>query len=124
MILQEIGQSKSKLPHMIILEIYDDASTVTYNKPRSFFIKGAKYALDSCIIRDTTHQHFCSVLTCEQQEMAYDGLSFHRLVPLSWKQHINSDFSWSFDGSLNTDGQPLQWNFIHGYQMLIYYRVK
>ena len=56
--------------------------------------------------------------------MAYDGMSYHRLVPLSWKKYINSDFSWGFEGSNNTDGSALKWNFKHGYQMLIYYRVK
>jgi hypothetical protein len=56
--------------------------------------------------------------------MAYDGMSFHRLVPLEWKKYINSDFSWGFDGSNDVGGIPLKWNFTHGYQMLIYYRVK
>lgn len=131
MILEELENQKQKhLPHFIILEIYDGAnktsgeSGITTNKPRSFYIKGAKYSLDSCVIRDTTQQHFCATLTCESLEMAYDGMSYHRLVPLSWKQYINSDFSWSFDGSNNYDGVPLKWNFTHGYQMLLYYRVK
>ena len=75
------------------------------------------------MIRDTTQQHFCATLTCESTEMAYDGMSYHRLVPLSWKKYINSDFSWGFEGS-NDNGIPLKWNFTHGYQMLMYYRVK
>jgi hypothetical protein len=127
-IIKEI--KTNHLPHFIILEIYDGpnktagVSGVTTNKPRSFFIKGAKYTLDSSVIRDTTQQHFCATLTCENKEMAYDGMSYHRLVPLEWKKYINSDFSWGFEGSNNTDGTPLQWNFTHGYHMLIYYRVK
>ena len=118
------------LPHIIILEVFDEPNKTagksgkTTNKPRSFFVKGAKYMLDSCIIRDTTQQHFSTTLTCDNKQLAYDGLSFHRLVPLEWKQYINSDFSWGFDGSNNFDGTPLKWNFTHGYQMLIYYRVK
>jgi hypothetical protein len=56
--------------------------------------------------------------------MAYDGMSYHRLVPMEWKKYINSDYSWQFKGSNNSDGSPLKWNFLHGYQMLIYYRVK
>ena len=128
MILSDIA-NKSHLPHLIILEVYDGfnetagPSGTTTNKPLSFFIKGAKYLLDSCVIRDTTQQHFCATLTCESTEMAYDGMSYHRLVPLSWKKYINSDFSWGFEGS-NDDGIPLKWNFTHGYQMLMYYRVK
>lgn len=121
---------KSHLPHIIILEFYDGTnytpgeSGITSNKPRSFYVKGAKYMLDSSVIRDTTQQHFCATLTCENKEMAYDGLSFHRLVQLEWKKYINSDYSWGFEGSNNLDGTPLKWNFRHGYQMLIYYRIK
>jgi hypothetical protein len=125
-------EKQTHLPHIIILEFYDGSNKTpgesgnTLNKPRSFFVKGAKYILDSCVIRDTTQQHFSATLTCEGKEMAYDGMSFHRLVPLEWKKYINSDFSWGFDGSNNyhAGGTPLKWNFTHGYQMLIYYRVK
>jgi hypothetical protein len=122
--------NNNHLPHLIILEFYDGSdktpgpSGQTTNKPRSFFIKGAKYTLDSCVIRDTTQQHFSANLTCENKEFAYDGMSFHRLVPMDWKKYINSDYSWGFEGSNNIDGSPLKWNFSHGYQMLIYYRVK
>jgi hypothetical protein len=129
MIIKNI-KKQSHLPHFIILEIYDGfnktsgTSGTTTNKPRSFLIKGAKYSLDSCVIRDTTQQHFCSTLTCDTKEMAYDGMSYHRLVPLEWKKYINSDFSWGFEGSNDSDGTPLKWNYTHGYQMLIYYRVK
>ena len=129
MIIKDI-EKEDHLPHFIILEIYDGVnktsgtSGTTTNKPRSFLIKGAKYSLDSCVIRDTTQQHFCSTLTCETKEMSYDGMSYHRLVPLEWKKYINSDFSWGFEGSNDSDGTPLKWNFTHGYQMLMYYRVK
>ena len=129
MILKEL-EKKEHMPHFIILEIYDGSnktagkSGIVTNKARSFFVKGVKYALDSCVIRDISQQHFSSVLTCENDEMAYDGMSYHRLVPFSWKKYINSDFSWGFDGSNDSDGTPLKWNFTHGYQMLLYYRVK
>ena len=120
-------ESKKHLPHIIILEFYDEitneSSKIT-NKPRSFFVKDTKYMLDSAVIRDITQQHFCATLTCDNKEMAYDGLSFHRIVPLDWKKYIISDFYWGFDGSNNSDGTPLKWSFTHGYQMLIYYRVK
>lgn len=121
---------ENHLPHFIILEIYDDKnknagqSGIISNKPKSFLIQGAKYVLDSCIIRDTSQQHFCATLTCENDEMVYDGMSYHRLVRLLWKKYINSDYSWEFEGSNNWDGTPLKWNFRHGYQLLLYYRVK
>jgi len=128
-VISEI-QKQTHLPHIVILEFYDGnnktsgQSGKTTNKPRSFNVAGAKYMLDSCVIRDTSQQHFSATLTCDGKEMAYDGMSFHRLVPLDWKKYINSDFSWGFDGSKLADGTPLKWNFTHGYQMLIYYRIK
>lgn len=114
-IVKTIG---SNVPHIIILELYDEKSKVVTNKPRSFSVNGIRYALDSCIIRDTSKQHFSALLTCEKKELAYDGMSFHRLVKMDWKHLLNSDISWSFEGI------KLQWNFKHGYQMLIYYRVR
>jgi len=129
MVLNNITK-QSHLPHFIVLEIYDGekktagVSGKTTNKPRSFNVSGAKYSLDSCVIRDISQQHFCATLTCENKEMAYDGMSYHRIVPMSWKKYINSDFTWQFEGSNDYDGTPLKWNFMHGYQMLIYYRVK
>lgn len=114
---QKLLTMKSKKPHIIVLEFYDEQSKITTNKPRSFSLLGVRYALDSCIIRDTTKKHFCSLITCEKDELAYDGMSFHRLVKMDWKHLLNSDITWSFEG-IN-----LQWNFKHGYQMLIYYRI-
>ena len=54
--------------------------------------------------------------------MGYDGMSFHRLVPLTWKDKLNKDFTWEFKGSDNTDGTPLKWNYMKSYQLLMYYR--
>jgi hypothetical protein len=111
-------------PHVIVLEFFDDASKTTTNKPVQFALPNkTKYMLDSCIIRNTKGHHFCSVLTCEKKEYAYDGMSFHRLVPLSWKKRLNQDFVWKFEGSTDDKGNPLEWNFKSGYQMLVYYRV-
>ena len=114
--------NKPKLPHIIILEFYDGQNKII--KSKEIMIEGAKYILDSCVIRDTTHQHFSASLTCDNKEVAYDGMSFHRLVPMNWKKYINADFSWGFEGSNNSDGTSLKWNFTKSYQMLIYYRVK
>jgi hypothetical protein len=120
---------KSHKPHIIVFEIRDGKhktagdSGIINQKPISFHIDNTKYMLDSCVIRDTSQRHFSATLTCEGNEMGYDGMSYHRLVPLEWKKYINSDRSWGFVGSKDKN-TPLQWNFKHGYQMLIYYRVK
>ncbi len=114
-------QRTETLPDVIILEFFDDDKPTT-NKEIRFTLNGASYALDSCIIRDTRKNHFSSLLTCEKKEMAYDGMSFHRLTYMDWKDKINTDFKWQFKGSKD-DGKLLTWNFAKGYYMLIYYRV-
>ena len=111
-------------PHIIVLEFFDDASKSITNKLTKFTLPNkTKYLLDSCVIRNTKGHHFCSLLTCEKKEYAYDGMSFHRLVPLSWKKRLNQDFVWKFEGSTDNNNVPLEWNFKSGYQMLVYYRV-
>ena len=123
-----IGKVKNltHLPHIIIMEIFSDNSDTktdkVQNKATSFDLNGHKYVLDSAVIRDTSKQHFCATLTCEDKEMAYDGMSFHRLVNMEWKKHINSDFKWQFLGSNDANNKPLTWNFVNGYQLLVYYR--
>ena len=87
-------------------------------KPTHFTVENADYELDSCVVRDTSKQHFCATLLCEGKQMAYDGMSFHRLVPMTWKPMINTGDSWTFEGS------PLTWRYTEGYQLLLYYRIK
>jgi hypothetical protein len=122
-IVEQITQTNTNkhAPHVIVLEFFND-ETPTTNKPVSFYLNNNKYALDSCVIRDTNKQHFSSLLTCENKEMAYDGMSYHRLVFMEWKKHINSDYKWQFKGS-EDNGRKLTWNFMKGYMMMIYYRV-
>ena len=118
-------------PHIIMAEIYDSSgekagiSGQINHKP--LFIttkKGIEYKLDSCVIRDIEQQHFCAMITCEEQEMSYDGMSYHRLAPMNWTNMLTSTKRWQFEGTLNEDGTPLKWSFKHGYQILMYYRVK
>jgi hypothetical protein len=118
------------VPHVIVLEIFDsndgDAgdSGKIKNKVKEFTIDSSTYILDSCVVRDIDQQHFCATITCEGKEMGYDGMSFHRLVPMKWSSKLNTNYEWGFDGSTDLDEKPLKWSFTHGYQMLIYYRVK
>jgi len=120
-IIKETEQKPIKhSPHVIILEFFDDEKPTT-NKPTSFYLNNNKYTLDSCVIRDTNQQHFSSLLTCESKEMAYDGMSYHRLVFMDWKKYINTEHRWQFKGS-EDEGKKLTWNFMKGYMLLIYYR--
>lgn len=109
-----------ELPHIIVLEMYDNPTQIDTNKLITFNINKAKYQLDSAVIRDTSKQHFCATITCNKKEMGYDGMSFHRLVPLKWKQLLNKDANWTFKDT----GADLVWNFTKCYQLLMYYRIK
>ena len=118
-----ITNNTNKYPHIIVLEFFDTESKTTTNKPTKFKLGNAKYQLDSAVIRDKDGNHFSSLLTCEKKDMAYDGMSFHRLVDMEWKNRINTNYSWQFEGSKDAEGRPIEWNFLSAYQMLIYYRV-
>ena len=120
----ESVQKMSHLPHIIVLEVYDEMAGEFNKKPISFIVNNAKYQIDSAVVRDISKQHFCATLTCEGKQMGYDGMSFHRLVPLEWKHKMNSNIDWEFEGTNNYDGKPLQWNFTKSYQLLMYYRIK
>jgi hypothetical protein len=117
-------QKMANLPHIIVLEIYDENASEFKKKPLTFSLKDAKYEIDSAVIRDISKQHFCTTITCEGKEIGYDGASFHRLVPLSWKNKINSNIEWEFEGTKDYDGTSLKWSFSKSYQLLMYYRVK
>jgi hypothetical protein len=121
--VRDVVQKMSHLPHIIVLEIYEEDALDFNKKPLIFTVNEARYRIDSAVIRDTTKQHFCATISCEGKEMGYDGMSFHRMVPLEWKQKMNSNFTWQFEGTKNTDGKPLEWNFSKCYQLLMFYRI-
>ena len=122
-VVMEAVTKMEYLPHIIVLEIFEETAYKFNKKPVSFTVNNEKYRIDSAVVRDISKQHFCATITCEGIEMGYDGASFHRLVPLEWKHKMNSDINWQFEGTRNYDGTPLEWNFTRSYQMLIYYRV-
>jgi hypothetical protein len=117
-------KKRTHLPHIIVIEIFEDQSKKFNRKPESFNVNNAKYQLDSAVIRDTEKEHFCATITCEGKEMGYDGMSTHRLVPFEWKKIINTDYSWKFGGSNHANGKPMKWNFMKSYQILTYYRIE
>ena len=120
----ELLKNITHMPHIIVLEIPDESSKTIKNRFLKFKVSGAKYALDSCIIRDKTQQHFCTLFMCEGNEVAYDGQSYHRMIPMEWKKLINTNTNWKFEGSTDANGKLLEWNFLQGYQMLVYYRIE
>ena len=105
-------------PDIIILEISDFESRNINDKETKLKIFDSTYKLDAAIVRDISHEHFCSLLTCKGNGFAFDGASHERLSPMNWKNQINLNKEWGFKG------HNLRWNFKLGYQMLFYYREK
>jgi hypothetical protein len=123
-VVVESVHKMGNLPHIIVFEIFEEDVATFNKKPIEFKVNNATYSIDSAVVRDTSKQHFCATLTCEGLEMGYDGMSFHRLGTLKWKDKLNTNMDWQFEGTKDADGTPLIWNFTKSYQMLIYYRVK
>ena len=80
------------------------------------------YRLDSAAVLDSTNEHFSCVITCENVEMAFDGMSISRIKPMQWKANLNRNEDWTFKGS-DDEGVSLLWNFQTCYHQLMYYRV-
>ena len=104
-------------PDIIVLELIDEVSKIVTDKNIELNIFGVKYILDSAIVRDKDKQHFCSLLTCNKDQFAFDGASFSRLSKMTWKNLINQKKIWNFKG------HNLSWSFRSSYQSLFYYRI-
>ena len=106
------------IPHIIVVELFAGSRE---KRPLNFVVINGKeritYALDSSVVRDISKNHFCAMITCEGQEMGYDGISHSRMVPMEWKPWLNTDTRWKFVGN------TMKWSFLQSYQMLLYYRV-
>jgi hypothetical protein len=77
------------------------------------------------IVRDTKNRHFCCLMTYDNEECGFDGVSYRRLSKFEWKKYLNKDEEWTFEGSNWDDGSgQIKWNFRNGYQILFYYRIK
>ena len=111
-------------PHIIILQYPVDSYLYPHKKVLNFTIQNYLYALDSVAIIDNDRNHFCGLLMCNNEEYGYDGMSYSRLVKLKWKELLNVSKNFYFKGSTDIDGKIIKWNFMKGYQMLVYYRKK
>jgi hypothetical protein len=111
-------------PHVILLQYSIDSYLYPHTKVLNFNIGEYMYSLDSVAIIDNDRNHFCGLLMCNGEEYGYDGMSHSRLVKLNWKSLLNVSKNFSFKGSKDIDNKTIQWNFMKGYQMLVYYRKK
>lgn len=114
--------SNYKYPDIIVIEIIDDISKFINNKQLNINLYDKNninhtYTLDSVVIRDTTKQHFSSLITCNNKQYKYDGASYKKMNKFNWKKYINDDKPWGFEG------HHLKFNFRNSYQMLFYYKI-
>ena len=119
---RNINFISDKFPEILILEIIDDDAKKIKNRKLNLELidnnnDKHKYVLDAAIIRDKDKQHFCSVLTCNGEELSFDGASYSRLNKFKWKSYLNKKKDWGFEG------HDLKWSFMSGYQMLFYYKI-
>ena len=132
-IRDEILKYQNGIPDVLAIEISDNLSlmmraTDAEKQPELSFTqingKGVKYKLDSSVIRDTTKKHFCALLEIGGKQCGFDGASFRKLSEFNWKELINSNKNWTFEGSTwEGTKDDILWNFKNGYQILFYYRV-
>lgn len=102
-------------PHIICIHYGDDNNYK--HKTLELEFDRYKYKLDSCCIRNVAKYHFTALLTCNGEDFGFDGASQTRLLPMKWKDKLNSSISFKFDTSST-------YNFTTSYQMLFYYRIK
>ena len=80
---------------------------------------GAQYKLDSVIVRDLKKNHFVSLLTCNGQQVSYDGAGFTSLRPLKWHAFLKGkgrDKVWRVPGS------RVSCSMSGSYCMYVYYK--
>ena len=113
----------NKAPHMIVLEMwesyhYQKQETLLLNFKNSNII----YKLDSVVIRTTNGEHFAATITCNKEELVFDGASEKKIKNFNWKSKINTNENWSFVSD-EYSASEYKWNFKNSYQMFFYYRV-
>ena len=110
-----------KIPH--IIAVYNDASDkeLNFKTVYEYHYEGTtyKYVLDSNIILSIDKQHYAALVTGGKKDYAFDGASFSRLTPFSWKNIMDKDKTWKFEGNPSRS-----FNFKKSTQFLMYYRAK
>ena len=112
-------------PDIIVVQITDldinnRALSKKYkNKPLQISNEtGITYKLDSVVIRNINGNHFSACVRCNKKEFVYDGAVLSQLVSMNWSKLYNKNKLWNIQDSLST------WNFMNGYFLAFYYRIK
>lgn len=125
MVVTDISHWKKNIkhidpPHIIIIQSYN----TTKHKPHQFSIGSYVYELDSASVINISGEHFCSTVTCNGVEFAFDGYSNSRLIPFEWKKMINENAEWGFKDNIYEFENDTLWNFTKNYAALCYYRIQ
>jgi hypothetical protein len=112
-----------KIPHILVCKNDHSETNVKLNKVYTADIDGKKYKyeLDSAIILSPDKKHYTALLTGNNKEYGFDGASFSRLSTFQWKDIINTNQTWRFDGD-NVSHMYYSFNLCQYY--LLYYRTK
>ena len=114
-------------PHMIIIEMSDEEDgdykptplTKKFKKKLSYKIGNMVYKLDSVGIRDNKQNHISGLVTINKKDYMFDGENFSPLFKKKWRNLLNKDQNFKITQSI-----PETYNFVKGYQILLYYRTK
>jgi len=116
----------SKFPHIIVIELIDDQSTMVDSRKTRITLtsqdgKGeANYKLDSVCIRDVNQTHVGCLITLNKSGYLFDadGPLQKRMKPLNWnnEKFLNHDQHFSLGSDYS------RFNMRKGYQILYYYR--
>lgn len=119
----ELNQYLENPPHIIIIESRARSMGVTDKLPNQFSLGKFSYGLDSASVINNDVEHFCSLVTCNGLEFAFDGYSKSRMIPFQWKKLINENADWNFNDYIYEFESKTKWNFTFGYSCLCYYRI-
>ncbi len=116
-----------KFPHVIIVEMVDNQSTIISTRKPSITLsktgsnETTKYILDSVCMRDVNQTHVGCLITLNKTGYIFDadGPLKKRMKPLNWNNEsfLNEDKTFSLGNNYS------KFNMRKGYQILYYYRV-
>tara|TARA_Y100000389_G_scaffold72318_1_gene69106 strand:- start:4845 stop:5876 length:1032 start_codon:yes stop_codon:yes gene_type:complete len=116
----------NKFPHIIVIELMDDQSTVVTTRKTHLTLtspdtkKKANYRLDSVCIRDVNQTHVGCLITLNKSGYLFDadGPLQKRMKPMNWNNEtfLNNDKHFSLGNNYS------RFNLRKGYQILYYYR--
>ena len=113
-LMGEVG----RVPHVFAIVVKPGKKKEDYDTTNTYTVGGKtyKYSLDSAMLFSSDRTQWCALITGNSRGYASDGSSFSRLTPYDWKNKINTNEEFSFEGSTKS------YNFKTCETYLLYYR--